>query len=255
MRHYIFLRCITVTFAAVVSIFLTAAAPSDFLSGKGGNAAVNSGYEYHPGDVVPEPVVEALGVDGFFRVSEIPDEVFAIMKGKSFKSDCTVPRNSLRYLLCLHRDKDGVIRVGEMVLNEQIASAVLEIFRELYLHGYPIERMRLVDYWDADDEKSMSDNNSSSFNFRFITHTTKVSKHGLGMAVDINPLYNPYYKVKSDGTEIIEPAAGIPYVDRTGDYDYKIVEGDLCWKLFTQHGFEWGGSWTSCKDWQHFEIP
>jgi len=215
----------------------------------------NTFCDFHPGDVVPESVVEDAGEDVFFRVTEIPDDIFSVMKGKSYKSDCTVPRDSLRYLLCLHRDKDGIIRVGEMVLNRKIAYDVLDILRELFRQGYPIEKMRLVDYWDADDEMSMRANNSSSFNFRFITHTTKVSKHGLGMAVDINPLYNPYYKVREDGSRIIEPAIGVPYVDRTGDFDYKIVEGDLCWRLFVAHGFEWGGSWTRSKDWQHFEIP
>jgi len=208
-----------------------------------------------PGDVVPEAVVEKVGVDGFFRVMEIPDDVFSLMQGKSFKPDCTVPRDSLRYLVCLHKNVNGVTRVGEMVLHRTIADDVLEIFRELYRQGYPIEKMRLIDYWDADDERSMRDNNSSSFNFRFITHTTKVSKHGLGMAVDINPLYNPYYKVLSDGTEIIEPATAAPYIDRSKEFAYKIVEGDPCWTLFTSHGFEWGGSWTKSKDWQHFEIP
>lgn len=252
--------CITVIIASLC-------AASSFRShsydeeGKGGmdvsrTCTVNYSCEdFRPGDVVPESIVEAVGAEFFFRVTEIPDDIFDVMKGKSYKSDCTVPRDSLRYLQCLHRDKDGVIKVGEMVLNRQIASDVLEIFRELYRQGYPIERMRLVDWWDADDERSMTANNSSSFNFRFISHTNKVSKHGLGMAVDINPLYNPYYKVRADGTEIIEPAAGVPYVNRNDDFVYKIVKGDLCWRLFIQHGFEWGGSWTKSKDWQHFEIP
>ena len=152
---------------------------------------------YRPGDEVSVETVSEVGMERFFSVSEIPDDIFAIMKGKSFKEECTVPRSELRYLLCLHKDKEGRTKVGEMVLNRRIADDVLEIFKELYRQSYPIERMRLVDYWDADDERSMRDNNSSSFNFRFISHTTKVSKHGLGMAVDINPLYNPYYKVLS----------------------------------------------------------
>ncbi len=212
-----------------------------------------SDTDFRPGDAVPAETVSETGMERFFSVSEIPDHIFAVMKGKSFKEECTVPRSELRYLLCLHKDKDGRIKVGEMVLNRRIADDVLEILKELYRQNYPIERMRLVDYWDADDERSMRDNNSSSFNFRFITHTTKVSKHGLGLAVDINPLYNPYYKLRSDGTEIIEPSTAGPYLDRAGDFDYKIVEGDLCWKLFTEHGFEWGGTWTQCKDYQHFE--
>ncbi|MCF0122503.1 MAG: M15 family metallopeptidase, partial [Ruminiclostridium sp.] len=148
---------------------------------------------------------------------------------------------------------DGSVKEGEMVLNKYIAEDVMEIFKELYAADYPIERVRLIDEYDADDEMSMRDNNSSSFNFRFISHTTKVSKHGLGMAVDINPLYNPYIK-SVDGQTVIEPATGEPYVDRSADFAYKIDENDLCYKLFKEHGFEWGGSWSDRKDYQHFEV-
>lgn len=208
---------------------------------------------YRPGDIVPDGYISQQGLDAFFTSQPIPDNIFAIMQGKSFKADCTVPRSELRYVLCLHRDIEGNAVVGEMVVNKAIAADVVDIFRELFVNRYPIERMRLIDYWDADDERSMTANNSSSFNFRFISHTTKVSKHGAGMAVDINPLYNPYHKVLADGTEVIEPAAGKPYLDRTKSFDYKINENDLCHQLFIKHGFEWGGSWTSCKDYQHFE--
>jgi hypothetical protein len=119
--------------------------------------------------------------------------------------------------------------------------------------------MVLPDNYMADDEIMMRDNNSSSFNFRFISHTDKISKHGLGMAVDINTLYNPYHKTvtNDDGTleEIIEPATGEAYLDRAQDFDYKIEKGDLCYTLFTEKGFEWGGDWTDRKDYQHFELP
>ena len=90
--------------------------------------------------------------------------------------------------------------------------------------------------------------NSSSFNFRFISHTTTVSKHGKGVAIDINPLYNPYHKTLADGTEVVEPATGVPYLDRSKLFPYKIEKGDLCYKLFTENGFEWGGEWTTVKE-------
>ena len=157
--------------------------------------------------------------------------LFTLMQGKSFKQDWTVPRSELRYLLCLHRDINGRTIVGEMVVNKNISSTVLNILHQLYSANYPIERMRLVDYWDADDEMSMRDNNSSSFNFRFISHTTTVSKHGKGVAIDISPLYNPYHKTLADGTEVVEPATGVPYLDRSKSFPYKIEKGDLCYKL------------------------
>ena len=118
-----------------------------------------------------------------FWISEITDEIFARIKGKSFKDDCTLPREDLRYLHVLHTDLDGNTHEGEMIVNYHIAEDVLEILKELYAAKYPIEKIRLVVEYDADDEASMEDNNSSSFNFRFISHTTRVSKHGRGLAV------------------------------------------------------------------------
>ncbi|MBQ9171545.1 M15 family metallopeptidase [Candidatus Saccharibacteria bacterium] len=199
-----------------------------------------------------EPVAE--NEEDEFYATVITDELFDRIYGKSFKTDCTVSRDELRYLHLLHVDLDGETHEGEMIVNYHIADTVLDIFRELYEAKYPIEKIRLVDEYDADDEASMRDNNSSSFNFRFISHTTRVSKHGLGLAIDINTLYNPYTKVV-DGERIIEPATGEPYLDRDADFPYKIDHDDLAYKLFTEAGFEWGGDWTDRKDYQHFEIP
>lgn len=79
------------------------------------------------------------------------------------------------------------------------------------------------------------------------------------MAVDINALYNPYHKFveKEDGRrmEVIEPSTGAPYLDRSKSFDYKIVKGDLCYRLFTEKGFDWGGDFTGRVDYQHFELP
>ena len=195
-----------------------------------------------------------------FSIWPITDELFYRMQqGNTFKENCIVPREDLRYIQALHKDKEGKVHLGEMVVHEVIAEDVLEILEKLYDASYPIERMVLPDNYMADDETMMRDNNSSSFNFRFISHTTKLSKHGMGMAVDINTLYNPYHKIvqNEDGTteEVIEPATGAPYLDRTKDFDYKINKGDLCYQLFMEKGFEWGGDWTDRKDYQHFELP
>ena len=216
-------------------------------------SAKNNGMKYHPGDVVDEQYLKAHGHQAFFSIHAIPDTIFALMQGRSYKRDCTVARSSLRYILCLHRDDGGRSIVGEMVVNKSIATDVVEIFRRLYEADYPIERMRLIDYWDADDERAMTANNSSSFNFRFISHTRKVSKHEMGLAIDINPLYNPYTKTLRGGKAIVEPSAGRPYLDRNRKFKYKITRGDLCYRLFRKYGFRWGGDWKTMKDYQHFE--
>lgn len=202
----------------------------------------------------PEPALADLNPAEEFYITEISDELFSYMQGKSYRDDCTVPREELRYVHILHKDLDGNTKEGELVVNQKIAGDVLEIFKELYEADYPIEKVRLVDVYDADDEASMRDNNTSAFNFRFISHTTKVSKHGEGLAVDINTLYNPYVK-DVDGQTVVEPETALPYVDRTLDFPYKIDHTDLCYQLFTEHGFVWGGDWETRKDYQHFEMP
>ena len=192
--------------------------------------------------------------DTAFYQTEITDEIFARMEGKSFKEDCLTPREDLRYLHVLHKTIDGETLEGELVVNVHIAEDVLAIFRELYDADYPIERIRLVDEYGADDDLSMADNNTSCFNFRLVAHTNNVSKHGRGLAIDLNPRDNPYI-VTVDGELEITPENGIEYADRSKDFPYKIDENDLAYRLFTERGFAWGGNWKNEKDYQHFEIP
>lgn len=208
---------------------------------------------YQPGDTVPHEVVVQQGTGAFFSVSEIGDEVFRRMRGRSYKEGCAVARGDLRYLRCLHTDTAGRSMVGEMVVNKAIADDVLDILRKLYAARYPIGRMRLIDDYDADDERSMADNNSSAFNYRPVAGSSKLSAHSRGMAVDINPLYNPCRRTRG-GRVVVEPRAGRRYTDRQRKFAYKIERGDLCYRLFTERGFRWGGDWRTVKDYQHFEI-
>lgn len=209
--------------------------------------------QWKAGEQVTLAEVEAYGLDRCFVAEEISDSIFARMWKKSYKENCTIPRSDLRYVKALHYTIDGHIQLGEMVCNKDIAADLVDIFRQLYEARYPIERMVLVDNYDAQDEPSMEANNSSCFNFRFITGTTKLSNHSQGRAVDINTLYNPYVKVRANGTVYVEPTTATPYVDRKRTFSYKIDHNDLCFKLFKAHGFTWGGDWTSVKDYQHFE--
>ena len=188
-----------------------------------------------------------------FSSQPIPDSVFQRMQGRSWPEGCTIRRADLRYLRLSHYDAEKRQHVGEMVCNKAIADDLIEIFKELYRQKYPIQRIRLIDDYDASDERSMRDNNSSCFCYRRISGTTKLSKHAQGMAVDINTLYNPYVRTGKNGRRIVEPATATKYVDRRKNFPYKIVKGDLLHRLFLQHGFKWGGSWRTMKDWQHFE--
>lgn len=211
-------------------------------------------HEWTPAAVVSDEAAKAYSLDSCFKAYPINDAIFARMQEKSFKQNCTMPRASLRYLRVLHRNTEGKTQLGEIVCNQSIANDLLDIFRKLYEAGYKIERITLIDDYNADDETSMRANNTSCFNFRVVSGTTKLSKHSQGLAIDINPLYNPYIHLNNGK---VEPATGKPYAyNRANLRNVKVPiidTKDLCYRLFIQHGFRWGGAWKTVKDYQHFE--
>lgn len=166
-----------------------------------------------------------------------------------------VSYDDLRYLNVLYYDFNGEVQTGELICNKGIAQDLVEIFYELYLNEYRIDKIRLIDEYGGDDTASMLDNNTSCFNYRAVEGTDSLSRHALGCAIDINPFYNPYIVFNKDGSgeTYISPQGSEIYADRSKNFPYKIDENDLCYKLFTEHGFIWGGNWNSCKDYQHFQ--
>lgn len=193
-------------------------------------------------------------LDGLFYSSEITEEVQQRIQGISYQENENISLAEFRYLRVLHMGFDGQVHIGELIVNQVIAEDILKIMAELYRHSYPIEKMLLIDEYGADDEQSMADNNTSAFNYREIAGSGRLSNHAKGLAIDINPLYNPYVKQTGDGGRQVSPSGGEAYADREGDFPYKIDGDDLCCKLFLEYGFAWGGNWRSVKDYQHFEY-
>ncbi|MBR1700555.1 MAG: M15 family metallopeptidase [Lachnospiraceae bacterium] len=161
--------------------------------------------------------------------------------------------DELRYLHILHYDFEGEVAEGELICNQAIAADLVDIFYELYRNEYQIEKVLLIDEYGGDDTASMEDNNTSCFNYRVVEGSTSLSKHALGLAIDINPYYNPYITYDKQGGMHVSPESAALYADRSVDFPYKIDENDLCYKLFVKHGFTWGGNWNSVKDYQHFQ--
>ena len=188
-----------------------------------------------------------------FYYEPLSEEIIAKITGVSYVENENISLDDLRYVHILHYNFNDEVVEGELICNKAIAQDLLEIFYELYLAEYKIEKVCLIDEYDGDDTASMEDNNTSCFNYRVVDGTTNLSKHAYGLAIDINPFYNPYVVFKEDGSTYISPEGSEPYTDRSADFPYKIDENDLCYKLFKEHGFTWGGNWNSCKDYQHFQ--
>ncbi len=193
--------------------------------------------------------------EGFFY-EPLTESVKERITGTSYpETGCTVPYEDLRYVGLKYIDFDGREQTGELICNKAVAQDMAEIFYELYRNDYRLERVCLIDEYAGDDTASMADNNTSCFNYRVVDGTTNLSKHAYGLAIDVNPYYNPYvvFGRNSDGSDYISPPGSEIYADRSQSFPYKIDENDLCYRLFTEHGFTWGGDWNSTKDYQHFQ--
>lgn len=205
-------------------------------------------------DMTQEDLVEVIGQEEsqMFFYEEISQEIMDRIEGKSYGENCDVPFEELRYVKVLYYGFDGETHNGELIVNKAIAQDIVDIFQELYEQQYPIERMVLVDEYDADDNTSMAADNTSAFNYRVIDGTNRISLHSYGLAIDINPLYNPYVR-DMDGKTIVTPVNGAQYADRTLDCEYYIKKDDICYQAFISRGFTWGGEWKTQKDYQHFQ--
>lgn len=214
----------------------------------------------------PEPEPDSsTGVDFNTESNEIPtmltDVFFVTALSEPLKNRITgvsypveepegISYEELRYVHVLHYDQNHEIKEGELICNQLIAEDLIAIFQQLFEAEYPIERICLIEEYDGDDALSMAANNTSCFNYRTIAGSTSLSNHSLGLAIDINPLYNPC--ISKGG--MVQPEEGECYAERSGEFPYKIDREDLCYQLFTEHGFIWGGDWEEPKDYQHFEY-
>jgi len=170
------------------------------------------------------------------------------INGVSWKPEAPVRIEELRYIEVTYWGFDDKTHLGELVVHKDVSDEVLEIFKELYETKFPIDKIRLIDEYNADDDSSMDDNNTSSFNFRVVAGTDKLSKHSYGLAIDINPVQNPYIK-----GDTVSPQKGKEYVDRSDIRKGMIIKGDTCYNAFINRGWIWGGEWKTMKDYQHFQ--
>lgn len=207
--------------------------------------------------LVDMTAVDTAKLDQYFKSYPISDKLFKRIYGddRSYKTYCTIPRENLSYLKVLHYDYNGEVRVGELICSVDISEDLLYIFRTLFENQYQIEKMVLVEEYGADDDTSVNDNNTSCFNFRYATDSTVLSNHATGRAIDINPLQNPYFRVHEDGSYDWDNVDADLYWDRSNDPEnrHMITHNDLCYQLFAERGFAWGGDWANPIDYQHFE--
>jgi hypothetical protein len=135
---------------------------------------------------------------------------------------------------------DGIESEGILEVHKDIKDEVISIFSEIKQKGFPIFKIETIDKYDFDDEKSVVANNSSAYNFRFVSGSTKLSDHSIGLAIDINPKQNPW----------VSPNALNKFTYVPGEKG-TIEKGDEVVSIFEKYGWSWGGNWRN-PDYQHF---
>jgi hypothetical protein len=152
--------------------------------------------------------------------------------------------------MALHED-------GEVVVMDAAAPHALRIFTTLRAMRFPIAKARLMNHYEGNDDASMADNNTSAFNDRTITEGTAVSLHAYGLAIDINPIQNPYV-VRTGDALAFQPPAGAEFANRLNDRPWKQFRpgmAEAVIDVFAENGFLiWGGYWDNPIDYQHFQV-
>lgn len=180
-------------------------------------------------------------------VSPIPAKLRATMT--SWRPGCPVGLDDLRLVTLTHWGFDDRPHRGRLIVHRDSAAAMVRVFRDLFAARFPIRRLRLVEAYGSDDDRSMAADNTSAFNCRLVEGSSSWSEHAYGRAIDVNPLENPYVR----GAHV-SPPRGRLYVDRSKWKPGMIHRGDAVVRAFAAVGWEWGGDWSSLKDYQHFSA-
>lgn len=213
-----------------------------------------------PGEIIAADSIDWENLGRYFASEKIEedDAVYQRIYGKSYVENDDIGLDELRYLKVLHYNFDHEIQVGELIVNHELVADYQEIFQELFENGYEINSMYLIDnYWTGDgvssDSASIEVNNTSAFCYRRVVGGSGgLSNHALGRAIDINPQQNPYVTYK-DGKAQWSHDNADDYIERDSGLPHVITHDDLCYRLFKEHGFDWGGDWKTVKDYQHFD--
>jgi D-alanyl-D-alanine carboxypeptidase len=167
----------------------------------------------------------------------------------TWRAGCPVHHSELRVLRLSYWGFDGRLHVGRLVVHRRVTRDVVTVFRHLFTARFPIRRMVPVSAFGGSDDASMAADNTSGFNCRFVSGTRRWSMHAYGLAIDVNPVENPY--VSGDR---VRPPAGRRYLRRTTARAGMAVEGRVLVRAFDAVGWHWGGRWSSSSDYQHFST-
>jgi D-alanyl-D-alanine carboxypeptidase len=174
------------------------------------------------------------------------------LTGEFWRSGCPVALSALRLLTVSYWDWSGQPQLGQLVVNARAATALARVFNKLYALRFPIRHLQFADYYGAKSARPRDNDVTESFECRRAvpspcgSGTGSWSQHAYGLAVDLNPIENPY-----TGCGRTRERASIPYLNRSKLRRGMVTPAVV--RAFASIGWGWGGSWSgSTKDYMHF---
>jgi hypothetical protein len=173
----------------------------------------------------------------------------------SWQPGCPVPLSDLRLLTVTHWGFDGRPHIGQLVVNRQYATQLETVFRKLYTLRFPIRHMRIDDMYGPRRAQPADRDVTGSFRCRKAVPSpcnpgavTSWSNHAYGLAIDVNPVENPYV-----GCGMTRDPTSLRNVDRSPLRKGMVTPAVV--RAFRSIGWGWGGDWTGdTKDYMHFSV-
>jgi hypothetical protein len=208
-------------------------------------------------DVLPPPPTDEF----VSSISRITPKVRERM-GTSWEPGCPVGLRDLRYVRVVFHGFDKQPHTGELIVHEDHARGIVQVFRTLYDAHFPIEQMTLPTTNERDRTPSGDGNGTGAMVCRATTAGTSYSAHAYGLAIDVNPFQNPYVRGASSpdtprnciGSCLLLPELSGAYLDRSWRRPGMIRPGGVVVRAFADIGWSWGGAWRTLKDYQHFSA-
>jgi hypothetical protein len=176
----------------------------------------------------------------------------AQLDGRFWHAGCPVALSSLRVLTVSYWDFGGNRQTGQLVVNQRAAAPLAKVFRQLYRLRFPIRHMQFADSYGPKGSQPADGDISGSFECRRAvpspcgSGTGNWSQHAFGLAVDLNPIENPY-----TGCGRTRERKSVPYLNRSRLRRGMVTPAVI--RAFRSVGWGWGGSWVgSTKDYMHF---
>jgi hypothetical protein len=185
-------------------------------------------------------------------VEPLPGPLRAQLTGRYWHAGCPVGLSQLRLLTVTHWGFDNRLHTGQLVVNEAAAASLLTVFRRLHALRFPIRHMQLS---DAYGDGAQPSDTTGAFHCRRVARSpcpgtrrsSTWSQHAYGLAVDLNPIENPYV-----GCGRTRQRSSVPFLDRSRHRRGMVTPAVV--RAFRAVGWGWGGDWTRNKDYMHFSA-